>query len=62
MVMVIYHYVEKIGELSLPLIVLYNIYDHEKYYTGVPVKIHKQSLIIMIQENNWAITTKKGQG
>ena len=43
-------------------IVLDNIYDDKKYYTGEPVKIHIQSLINMIQENNWEITTKKGQG
>ena len=39
-VMSIYHYVEIIGELSLPLIFLYNIYDHQKYYPGEPVNIH----------------------
>ena len=30
MVMVIYRYIERLGELSLPLIFVYNIYDHEK--------------------------------
>ena len=29
-VMVIYHYVERIGEFSLPPIFLYNMYDHQK--------------------------------
>ena len=31
-----------------------NIYD-----LGEPVNIHMQSLINIIQENNWVITTKK---
>ena len=39
-----------------------NIYDHKKYYPGEPVNIHIQSLINIIQENNWEITTKKGKG
>ena len=30
MLMVIYHYVERIGELLLPPIFLYNIYGNEK--------------------------------
>ena len=34
-----------------------NIYD-----PGEPVNIHTQSLINIIQENNWVITTKKGKG
>ena len=29
MVIVIYHYVERVGELLLPPIFPYNIYDHE---------------------------------
>ena len=33
-----------------------------KYYPGEPVNIHIQSLINIILENNWAITTKKGKG
>ena len=57
-----YRYVEKIGEFLLPLIFLYNIYDNEKYYPGVPVNVHKQPLINIIREKNWAITTKKGKG
>ena len=32
------------------------------YYPGEPVNIHIQSLINIIQENNWVITTKKGKG
>ena len=34
----------------------------KKYYPGEPVNIHLQSLINIIQENNWGITTKKGEG
>ena len=59
LVMVIYHYVERIGEFWLPPIFLYNIYNHEKYYPGELCIIHIQSLINIIQENNWVITTKK---
>ena len=33
-----------------------------KYYPGEPVNIHIQSLINIIQENNWVITKKKGKG
>ena len=58
--MVIYHYVDRIGEFSLPTIFLYNIYDHENYNPGEPVNIHIQSLIYIIQEKNWVNTTKKG--
>ena len=32
------------------------------YYPGEPVNIHMQSLINIIQDNNWGITTKKGKG
>ena len=32
----------------------------KKYYPGETVKIHIQSLINIVQENNWVITTKKG--
>ena len=41
---------------------LYNIYNNEKYYLGEPVNIYIQSLINMIQDKNWLITTKKGKG
>ena len=33
-----------------------------RYYPGDPVNIHIQSLINIIQENNWVITIKKGKG
>ena len=62
MVMVVYHYDEIIREILLPLIFLYNIYDHEKCYPGEPLNIHIQSLIDMIQEKKRVITTKKGKG
>ena len=34
----------------------------KNYYQGEPVNILVQSLINIIQEKNWAITTKKGKG
>ena len=58
--MVIYHYVEKILENSRYPQFLYNIYYNGKYYPGEPVNIHIQSLIDINQEKNRAITTKKG--
>ena len=57
MLMVIYHYVERI--LVTPNF-SYDIYDHEKYYSGEPVNINIQSFISITQEINWVITTKKG--
>ena len=42
MEMVIYRYIEIIGELLLPPNFLYNIYDDQKYYPGEPVYIHIQ--------------------
>ena len=33
-----------------------------KYYPVEPVNIHIESLINIILENNWVITTKKGKG
>ena len=60
MVMVIYYYVEIIWIILVNPNFSYNIYYHEKYYPGEPVNIHIQSLINIIQENNWLITTKKG--
>ena len=56
--MVMYHYVERIREFSLPPIFLYNIYDREKYYTDEPVNIHIKYLTNIIQYKNWLITTK----
>ena len=59
MVMVIYNYVQIIGELLLPLIFLYTIYDNRKNYMGKPVNIHIQSLINVIQDKNRAIIKKR---
>ena len=33
-----------------------------KYYPDEPVNIHIQSLLNIMLENNWVITTKKGKG
>ena len=60
--MVVYHYIERICRILVTPNFSYNIYDHEKYYPDEPVNIHIQSLINIIQEKNWAITTKKGKG
>ena len=38
----------------------YNIIN--KYYTGEPVHIYIQSLINIMQDNNWFIITKNGKG
>ena len=55
MVMAIYHYVERICRILVTPNFSYNIYDHERYYPGESVNIHIQSLINIIQENNWVI-------
>ena len=57
--MVIYHNVRRtLGILIVPIF-LYNIQYHKKYYLGEPVNINIQSLINIIQGNNWVITTIK---
>ena len=58
-VMVIYHYVEIFWRIIVTpeFCIAYMIM--KKYYPVKPVNIHIQSLINMIQENNWVITTKK---
>ena len=33
----------------------------KKYYPGETVNVHIQSLINIIQEKNWVISTKKGK-
>ena len=60
MEMVIYRYFEKIWRILVTPNYLYKIYDHENYYPGEPVIILFHSLIYIIQDNNWFITTKKG--
>ena len=42
MVMVIKHWVERIWRIIVIPAILYNIYDHEKYYPGEPVNINIQ--------------------
>ena len=59
MVMVIYHYVYRIGELLLLHMSSYNIYDLKKYYPRGPINIHIRLFINNIQEKNWVITNKK---
>ena len=34
----------------------------KKYHPGEPVNINIRSLINIIQDNNWVISTKKGKG
>ena len=60
LVMVIYHYVERIRRILVTpfLNIIYMIINI--YYLGEPFNIYIQSLINIIQENNWVITTKKG--
>ena len=40
MVMVIYQYVDRVGELLFPPMFLYNICNNEKYYPDEPVNIN----------------------
>ena len=58
--MEIYHEVERIWRVfvTLNFCITYTIMN--KYDPGEPVNIHIQSLINIMQENNWVITTKKG--
>ena len=48
------------GEFFIPQFfgITYKIMN--KYYPGEPVNIHIQSLINIMQEKYWVITTKKG--
>ena len=50
------------GEFSLTPIFRIPYTITKKYYPGEPVNIYIQSLINIIQENNWFITTKNGKG
>ena len=59
-VMVVYHYVDRIWIILVTPNFLHNIYDREKYYPGEPVNVYIQSLINIIQVNSWLITIKKG--
>ena len=60
MVMVTYHYVEIILIIIVTLAFCITYIIMNKYYSGEPVHIYIQTLINIMQENNWAITTKKG--
>ena len=60
MVMVIYHYVERIWKILVIPVFCITYMTINRYYSGEPVNIHIQSLINIIQKNNWVITTKKG--
>ena len=59
-VMVIYHYVDRIWRILVAPIfnITYTIVN--MYYLDEPINIYIQSLKNIIQENNWVITTKKG--
>ena len=60
MLMEIYHYVESICIIIVTPDFSYNIYYHERYYLGESVNRHIKSLINIIQDNDWLITTQKG--
>ena len=60
MAMVIYHFFEIIWRILITTNFLYNIYDHEKYYTGEQVNKHIQSLINIVQGKNGVTIAKKG--
>ena len=59
-VMVIYHYVERIWRILVTPVFCITYMTINRYYSGEPVNIHIQSLINIIQDNNRVITTKKG--
>ena len=59
-VMIIYHYVERIWRILVTSIFCITYTIMNKYYPGEPVNIPIQSLINIMQEKNWVITTKKG--
>ena len=59
-VMVIYHYIERIWRILVTPIFNITYMIINIYYLDEPVNIHIQSLINIIQDNNRVITTKKG--
>ena len=59
-VMVIYHYVERIWRIPIPPFVYITCMIINRYYPDEPVNINIQQLINITQEKNWVITTKKG--
>ena len=58
--MVIYHYVDKIWRILITPVFCITYMIMNIYYPGEPVNIHVQSLINIIQDNNWVITAKRG--
>ena len=60
MIMVIYHYAEIIWGILVTPNFCITCTIMKKYYPGELVNIHIQSLLNIIQEKNWVITTKKG--
>ena len=61
-VVVIYHYVERIWRILVTLIYMDNIYGNKKYYPGEPANIHIRLLLNIIEDKNRVITTKEGKG
>ena len=59
-VMVIYHYVERIWRILIAPDFCITFMTMNKYYSCEPVNIHIQPFINIMQENNRVITTKKG--
>ena len=60
MIMVIYCYVDIIWIILVAPNFFITYMIMKRYYPDEPVNIHIQSLINLIQENNWVIPTKKG--
>ena len=60
--MVIYHYIKIIWIILVTPILYITYMIINIYYPVEPVNIHIQSLMNIIQEKNWVITTKKGYG
>ena len=58
MVMIIYHYVEKIWRIIVTPNFCITYIIKKKYYPNEPVNIRIQLLINIIQNNNWVISTK----
>ena len=59
-VMVIYYYVERIWRIIVTPVFCITYMVINICYTGEPFNMHIQSVINIIQEKNWVITTKKG--
>ena len=59
MVMEIYHYVERICRIIVTPIFCITYTIMNIYHTGEAVNMNIQSLVNIMQEKNWVITTKK---